>query len=199
MGGSELSAALVVVKVGGSLYDLPDLGRRLRAWLARLDAAQVLLVPGGGATADAVRAFDRRHALGEEAAHWLALRALTVNAHFLQTLLPGAEVVAQPSARGALSVLDAYAFGRADDGLPGCLPHCWDVTSDAVAARAAVVARAERLVLLKSVTVPAGLAWEEAERRGLVDAWFARVLAQSPGTLTVSAVNFRALPGGSDR
>ena len=28
----------LVSKVGGSLYDLPDLGPRLRAWLAGLDA-----------------------------------------------------------------------------------------------------------------------------------------------------------------
>ena len=36
--------AWTIVKVGGSLYDLPDLGRRLRAWLARLEAARILLV-----------------------------------------------------------------------------------------------------------------------------------------------------------
>jgi aspartokinase-like uncharacterized kinase len=182
----------VVVKVGGSLYDLPDLGPRLRDWLDRLDAARVLLVPGGGATANVVRAFDRLHALGEEASHWLALRALTVNAHFLQALLPDAAVVAQPCGGGPLAVLDAHAFVRVDEGRPGCLPHCWEVTSDAVAARAAVVGRAERLILLKSVPVPEGMAWDEAARRGLVDAWFARALAQAPGTLAVSGVNFRA-------
>src|ERR1700730_10035653 len=83
MSGSD---GLVVVKVGGSLFDLADLGARLRAWLEPVVAGPVLLVPGGGPTADVVRAFDRLHALGEETAHWLAVRALTLNAHFLQTL-----------------------------------------------------------------------------------------------------------------
>ena len=38
--------SLVVVKVGGSLYDLPDLGLRLRAFLHEQCAgASVILVP----------------------------------------------------------------------------------------------------------------------------------------------------------
>lgn len=191
MGTRSATGGLVVVKVGGSLFDLPDLGPRLRIWLKRLPDAEVLLVPGGGPTADVVRAFDRLQALGEEAAHWLALRALTLNAHFLQALLPEATVVPQPHDRGLLSILDPYPFVCADEGQAGCLPHCWAVTSDAVAARAAVVARARQLVLLKSVTVPDGMAWDEAGRRGLVDGWFARVLEQAPNSLAVSAVNFR--------
>jgi aspartokinase-like uncharacterized kinase len=189
MSGAERT--LTVVKVGGSLFDLPDLGPRLRAWLAR-ESGPVLLVPGGGPAADAVRDYDRRHALGEEAAHWLALRALTLNAHFLQALLPGAAVIARPDAcpgQGS-AILDAHAFALSDEGRPGCLPHCWEVTSDAVAARAAVVAGARSLALLKSVIVPAGLSWEEAGRRGLVDGWLACVLDSAPW-LEVRAVNLR--------
>src|SRR5262245_62868008 len=117
-----MSPPLTVVKVGGSLFDLPDLGPRLRRWLGQLPAGEVLLVPGGGATADVVRAFDRVHHLGEEAAHWLALRAMSVNAALLESLAPG------------VPVLDALAFARDDEGRPGRLPHCWAVTSDSVAA-----------------------------------------------------------------
>lgn len=189
---AERLAGLVVVKVGGSLYDLPDLGPRLRGWLKGLGGGPVLLVPGGGPAADVVRELDRHHGLGEEAAHWLALRAMSLNADFLRVLLPEARVVAHPSATAAvrLAVLDAHAFGRADEGAPGCLPHSWEVTSDALAARAAVVGGAERLVLLKSVTIPADVEWEEAARRSLVDGWFPHVLRQAPG-LRVDAVDFR--------
>jgi hypothetical protein len=73
------------------------------------------------------------------------------------------------------------------------------VTSDSVAARAAVVARARRLVLLKSVTVPAGISWDEAGRCDLVDGWFARVLAQAPEPLAVCAVNMRDQQADSGR
>ncbi len=183
------------MKVGGSLYDLPDLGPRLRDWLARLGCREVVLVPGGGAAADVVRDLDRAHGLGEETAHWLALRAVSLNARFLASLLPSAVVSADLDAwpglwaGGTVPVLDAHAFAAADDGRPGCLPHHWGATSDAVAARLAVVVGAARLVLLKSVTVPDGTDWARASRRGIVDEVFAGIVACHG--LEVRAVNLR--------
>ena len=59
-----------------------------------LAGKNILLIPGGGPTADAIRTFDKAHGLGEEASHWLALHALALNAHFLVNLFPpGAQVV----------------------------------------------------------------------------------------------------------
>ncbi|AWM35834.1 hypothetical protein [Gemmata obscuriglobus] len=78
---------MIVVKVGGSLYDHPALGPALCAFVESLQPAEVLFVPGGGEVADAVRALDRTHALGEEAAHWVALRALSVTAAFLERIV----------------------------------------------------------------------------------------------------------------
>jgi aspartokinase-like uncharacterized kinase len=194
---SKFSTSPHVIKVGGSLYDLPDLAPRLQRWLAGPAGPAVLLVPGGGSTADVVRALDARHGLGQERAHWLALRALALNAHFLASLLPSACVVerlqdcslAWPVRR--VPVLDAHAFALHDEGRPGCLPHTWEVTSDSLAARAAFVAGARCLTLLKSVAVPEGVDWAEAGRLGLVDAFFAEVIRGSP-SLEVRAVNFRA-------
>ena len=184
---------LAVVKVGGSLYDLPDLGPRLQAWLRQAGPA-VLLVPGGGPTADVVRNFDRIHQLGEERAHWLALGALQLNAHFLTWLLPSAAVIDHPEqAAGGVAVLNAFSFLSREKAScrKGRLPHCWAVTSDAIAARAAVVAGAAELILLKSVAIPEGISWEEAARGGFVDEWFAPALREAPPSLRVRAVNFR--------
>jgi aspartokinase-like uncharacterized kinase len=185
-------SAVTVVKVGGSLFPLPDLGPRLRCWLDRLSARPVLLVPGGGASADVVRALDRVHGLGEEAAHWLALHALALNACFLAELLPGARIVSDGSAlvAGEMAILDAHAFAQADEGKCGCLAHSWDVTSDSVAARCAVMCGADRLVLLKSVDIPARMSWHEAARRGLVDGRFEETLRQVE-PMAVETVCFR--------
>lgn len=162
-----------VVKVGGSLFTLPDLRRRLSAFLP------ALLVPGGGALADAVRDIDRAHGLGEEASHWLALRACTVNAHFLAGLL-NLPVLDHP--RRGPGVLDPFAFLLADEGKAGALPHSWDATSDSVAARAAEVAGLP-LVLLKSA---------EPGATDYVDPLFPTIVARAG--LSVRAVNLRVTP-----
>jgi 5-(aminomethyl)-3-furanmethanol phosphate kinase len=183
---------LTVVKVGGSLLALPELGPRLRKWLTGLAPSQVLIVPGGGPAADVVRDLDRRHCLGEEKAHWLALRAMSLNARVLAALVPDSRLVASVGEQfDGLQILDAYAFCLADERAhpDEALPHAWAVTSDCVAARAAVAARARELILLKSVTIPKGLAWDEAAREGYVDAVFPDVIRNT--ALGVRAVNFR--------
>jgi aspartokinase-like uncharacterized kinase len=187
---SKNSSARLVAKLGGSLYDLPDLRPRLCRWLAAQDAPSVLLVPGGGMLANAVRELDARHGLGEEAAHWLALRALTLAARFLAELLPGSVMVSHPREwrHDSLAVLDPHAFAVADEGNWGALPHSWTVTSDSLAARAACVAEVRRLVLLKSVTIPKDIDWHEAAQRGLVDEYFAMALKNG---MDVQAVNLR--------
>ncbi len=193
---------LTIVKVGGSLYDLPDLGPRLGRWLREQAGERVVLVPGGGDTADVVRGFHRTHGVGEELCHWLALRALSLNAHFLAGLLElasggrqAAEVIEDLGAcpavwqAGRTPVLDLFAFALADEGRPGWLPHRWTVTSDSLAARVAVVAGARRLILLKSVAIPPEMGWAEAARRGHVDEAFPGVVQEA--ALEVRAILFR--------
>jgi 5-(aminomethyl)-3-furanmethanol phosphate kinase len=185
----------VVVKVGGSLYDLPDLANRLRRRLSVLAEPRVLLVPGGGPTADVVRGFDRRHRLGEEASHWLALRALTVNAHFLACLLPEAEVVATVGQGGRWCVLEPHAFFRADERRADHWPHRWDVTSDSLAVRVALLAGARELILLKSAAWTVDGEWSQAARAGVVDGFFAEALRRA-GSLRIRVVNLRADASG---
>lgn len=178
-----------IVKVGGSLYQLPDLATRLATWLRTLDAPRVVLVPGGGAAADVIRHYDRLHRLGDEAAHWLALRMLTVNAAILQGLLPQAVITATPLTEERLAILDMHAFARGDDRLPGRLPHCWEVTSDSLAVRVAQVSKASRLTMLKSIAWE-GDDWSAAAAAGIVDPFFPEALKHCPD-LRVETVNFR--------
>jgi 5-(aminomethyl)-3-furanmethanol phosphate kinase len=176
---------VIVVKVGGSLYDLPDLGDRLRRFLATLPGP-VLLFPGGGITADAIRELDRIHRLGDEASHWLALAACAVNARMLAALLPGTPIVDAPTA--LIAILDPHRFAVADEARPDHLPHRWDVTSDSMSARVAGVFGAAELVLLKSVAW-GGDDWPEAARLGVVDACFPRVVGSL--RVRVRVVNLR--------
>ena len=184
-----MHASVVIVKIGGSLYDLPDLGSRVARWIQRAAHERTLLVPGGGAAADVIRALDRTHQLGEEAAHWLALRMTQVNAHALAHLLPHARVVASPRETPRLGILDPLVFAQDDEARPGHLPHVWDATSDSLAVRVAMVAQAREVVLLKSVAWD-GHDWETARRAGVVDPYFPQIVRQCP-EVRVHVVNLR--------
>lgn len=174
---------MIVAKVGGSLYDWPGLGPGLNAWLA-IQAEPVLLFPGGGEAADAVRAWDRIHILGEEAAHWLAIRSLTLGAHFLQRLLPHMTVVESPTP----GIFDPYPYFRTQAGPP----HTWSVTTDSLAAWVAIHGGASRLVLLKSTDIPVSIRWIEASGAGFVDAHFPILVSST--AIPVEAVNLRRFP-----
>jgi aspartokinase-like uncharacterized kinase len=194
---ADMATPAIVVKVSGSLFDLPDLGPRLQSWLDELKTPDILLVPGGGITANAVRQLDRWQGLGEEHSHWLALRAMTLNAWFLAALFPNGAVIEQlleyrqAVAAGKMPILDAFAFSQADETRPSHLPHSWAVTSDSLAARVAILAKVPRLVLLKSVPLPPGIDWGEAAQGGLVDDYFPEVVRESPA-LQVRWQDFRA-------
>jgi len=183
----------VVVKVGGSLYDLPDLGERLGAWLRELPKSNFVLVPGGGPAADLVRAWDRQHQLGEESAHWLALRALTFNAHFLASRLLGSYVIKNldEAGSGPIPILDMHAWATMAERRGNRFPHTWEVTSDSLAAQVATVSKAAQLVLLKSVPLPEGMNWHEAARQGIVDLFFPQAISLASADLRVRVVPFR--------
>lgn len=163
---------MIVAKVGGSLYDDPRLGPALRMWVAE-QPVPVLLVPGGGEFADAVRKLDAVHGLGEEAAHWIAIRSLSVAGAFLGRIVLGVEV------------LDPFVFFTRHD----LTPHTWAVTSDSLALAAAIHLKASKLVLLKSADLPPCLSWAEAAPSGFVDAHFPTLAAGTP--VPITAVNFR--------
>src|SRR5690606_13928197 len=143
----------VVLKLGGSLAE----SGRLRVLLALVSRARrsVVVVPGGGAFADAVR--ETQHALGfsDEAAHDMALLAMHQMADAMIALEPrlmGAETL--------IGIARAWHRRRIPVWLPASLcagdrliPRDWSITSDGLAARLAERLGDVELVLVKSRTV----------------------------------------------
>jgi 5-(aminomethyl)-3-furanmethanol phosphate kinase len=185
-----------IIKIGGSLFDLADLRDRLLALLSRHKNRHTILIPGGGRTADLVRTWDRMSGLGEERSHWLALRALTLNGHFLASILPGARVVAtidaacRVAAEGLVPILDMHAWALEDDSASNRLPHSWDVTSDSLAVRVALCAGAGDLILLKSVDF-SGDDWQRAAALGVVDPYFPVIMSSAKSRVHVQVINLR--------
>ena len=177
----------LALKLGGSLLRnrLPP---PFLSWLAEAPAPVVLL-PGGGAAADAVRHWQTHHDFDDDAAHWLAVRALGLTAALWGELLrvPVAggfdECRSLWAAGVSRLVLDPGPELRAE---PTALPRGWAVTSDSIAAWAARRLAATRLVLCKSVGPPASRA--DAVVRGWLDPGF----ADAAGDLPVEWLNAAA-------
>jgi aspartokinase-like uncharacterized kinase len=195
-------SSVSVVKVGGSLFDWPELPARWTRFLqtrsAEIGEERTVLIAGGGPAADLVRLVDRVHGLGDECAHRLALHALDLTAKLLANVLNEEYVVvdslsAVPAIwrEGCVPVLAPRRFmTEIDRKRPDPLPESWDVTSDAISARVAAHLQADCLVLIKSAPLPPGASRRDAAALGLVDPIFPRV------TQTLSRVEYVNLRDG---
>jgi len=147
-----VSAVHAIVKVGGGLLGKGRaLDRVTEALIAFSRGRRVLVIPGGGPFAEAVRTMFRRIKIGDDAAHWMAVLGMDQYAHALADRIPDAVLVDQQPemeaalAAGRLPVLAPYRWLKAADPLP----HSWDVTSDSIAAWFAGALGARRVVLIK--------------------------------------------------
>ena len=143
---------------------------------------RAVLLAGGGPFADLIRTLDQTHSLGDQKAHSLAIRSLDITAELLAAILPGSAAIHRPEDlqscrdRGQLPIIAPRQFlEEFDDRCPSPLPPSWDVTSDSIAARIAVLLGARHLILLKSAGLSADISREEAARLGLVDPMFPHV------------------------
>ena len=171
----------LVVKLGGALLTSERaLDHAARAVQDAAAQVRLVVVPGGGPFADAVRAADRMHSLGDDAAHWMAVLAMDQYAHLLAARIRRARIVDRRDAIEAaliarhVPVLAPYQWLRAVDPLP----HSWDVTSDSIAAWLAGALGARRLALVKRA---------RGAPRELVDSYFERVLPAGMSVACLSA------------
>jgi aspartokinase-like uncharacterized kinase len=188
-----------IVKVGGSLFDLPDLGDRLRQWLSRQPPAHHVLLAGGGSLVDEVRRWHALRPLDEATAHWMCVDLLTVSSHLLHARLPEIPLIEDDrllcqrvGEQDCTIFVPATWMRYGEPKLPGTpLPQTWEVTSDSITARLAITLGAAELVLMKPVLPVEGLdegipAFSAA---GYVDPMLARMAGELP---SVRLVNLRA-------
>ena len=189
-----------VVRVGGSLFNLPDLDSRIHRWLTRQTTAHHILVAGGGRLVDEIRHWHELLPLEETVAHWMCVDAMSVNAQLLHARLPefpltgSDQLLAQRLTTAGSTIFDlAHWLRHVEPELPGTrLPETWDTTSDAIAGRLAIALEADELVLLKS-TLPEHIAAPELESlaaAGVIDRQLAELEKELP---RVRIVNIRTV------
>lgn len=159
---------LLIVKLGGSLAASGALAH----WIAILAeaAAPIIVTPGGGPFADAVRAAQEPLGYSGLAAHHMALLAMAQMGIAIADAHPRFVV-----AENLQAMREALADGRIPVWAPAAMvlaapiPATWDVTSDSLAAWLAGAAGAAELLLVKSVDVEEGARARDLAQRGIVD------------------------------
>ena len=140
-----------VVKVGGSLLGSQELERWLGLF-AKFSDGNIIIVPGGGVFANAVRDAQKVSKISEACAHKLAVLAMDQFGLLLANMNPDLAV-----ARTEMEMDERTWQHRCTVWLPSqmvladeTIPKSWDVTSDSIAAWLANKINAQQLVLVKS-------------------------------------------------
>lgn len=143
-----------VVKLGGSLLGAPELEHWLQA-LVKCSDGKIVIVPGGGIFADAVREGQQRSGISDASAHHLALIAMDQFGLLLAGMHPGLV-----TASSELEIAERGWQHRCIVWLPSqmvmaddTVPQNWQVTSDTLSAWLAAKLGAEQLVVVKSAAL----------------------------------------------
>jgi aspartokinase-like uncharacterized kinase len=171
---------MIVVKLGGSLLGTAELPMWLAA-IAKSSDGRIVIVPGGGVFADAVRQAQKTAGFDDAAAHQLSVLAMDQYGRVLTALQPSLV-----TASTELEIAERSWQHRAIVWLPSSMVladehivQSWDVTSDSLAAWLATRLQAKHLVVVKA----ADNANERAH--GLLDAAFAAFTAHLLCPVTV--------------
>ncbi len=173
------SSSVTIVKLAGSLAYTSQFA----AWLETLAAwgGPLILVPGGGAFADCVRAAQGAMGFNDTAAHRMALNAM---GQFGIALAAYSDAFKLAASRDELD--SALSVGAIPVWLPekmvlgaSDVPACWEVTSDSLAAWLAWTYGARRLLLIKASDLAAPGSVRDHAADKIVDPLFPRFAAQS--------------------
>jgi aspartokinase-like uncharacterized kinase len=162
-----------IVKLGGSLLSSPA----LKGWLDSLvqfGDGKVVIVPGGGLFAEAVRDVQSKTGVSDEIAHQMAVVAMDQYATLMTGLNPKLALasseleIAECGWQHKAIVWKPSYMVLADEGLP----KTWDLTSDSLAAWLAAKLNAKHLLVVKSVTSSADLGVDDLVANGTLDPCF---------------------------
>jgi aspartokinase-like uncharacterized kinase len=195
-------AGLTVAKLGGSHAFSP----LLRPWIGAIEraAGSIVLVPGGGPFADAVRSAQREMGFDDRAADSMALLAMAQYGTALAgigTCLALAETEQEIRALAASGRVPVWSPMRMVRAAPD-VPATWDVTSDSLALWLARRLGADRVLLVKhrgatAESLPALVreGFLDSAFPGFAAAFAGRIFIAGPEDLDGAALESGRMPG----
>jgi 5-(aminomethyl)-3-furanmethanol phosphate kinase len=139
---------MLVVKIGGSLYNTVELKKWLDCLKNYSPQQPILIVPGGGPFADQVRTAQKLHHLDDKQAHHMAILAMAQFALLIKGIEPQCQLFHYPDNKIPSSALSVWL---PDEKLLTFneLAQNWSVTSDCLALWLAQQLQADELLMIK--------------------------------------------------
>ena len=170
---------MIIVKIGGSLYNSPYLTEWLDQ-LTHLDNQQIVIVPGGGPFADQVRHATKQWDIDDTSSHNMAVLAMQQYGYLLSSI--NNKIVLLYSyteiKKQKLMVWMPYR-----DVTSECdYPENWQTTSDSLAAWLACQLSAQNLAIVKSADVKAKK-YQQIIHSDMVDEHFSSATGKFTGEI----------------
>lgn len=170
---------MIVVKLGGSLYNTPE----LKTWLNVLDKYSklqpIVIVPGGGPFANQVRDSQQLHQFDDSHAHHMAILAMAQFGLLIKGITPHCQLLNFPAGKPVIPKgLSVWSPNESLLSQPEIM-HSWAITSDSLASWLANKLDAEQLILVKQNHVSSNRSVIELSKMGVVDAGFQHLFEQS--------------------
>lgn len=169
----------LVIKIGGSLAESGRIGVILD--MVAAVRRPLVVVPGGGPFADAVRAAQAAHGFPDRAAHRMALLAMHQMGLMMVAMQPRlviAETLAEIRRACRSGTIPLWLPWRLSDGDP-LIPTDWSITSDGLAARLGERLKAAAVLLVKSCPVDECATARILAQKGVIDFAFADIVERA--------------------
>ncbi|NOU13394.1 MAG: uridylate kinase [Methylococcaceae bacterium] len=185
---------MIVVKLGGSLLQSGALLDCLGKIEHTYQDQSVVIVPGGGAFADQVRAAQKQWQFDDRTAHVMALLAMQqmaclINGIYKQFAIAGSLAEIKTQARSGQTLIWSPDLTELD---AAGVRASWDVTSDTLAAWLAAALSASDLVLVKSAPIISGTDLPTLAAQEIVDKAFCETVQNAP--FTIHVINTQTTP-----
>lgn len=177
----------IVVKLGGSLYNTPELNLWLKALASYSEQQAIVIVPGGGPFANLVRDAQGLHRFDDKTAHHMAIVAMKQFGLLLSSLEPKCQPLSLNKNESA-----ALSVWLPEDSLlqESSIEQSWGVSSDSLALWLANTLSASQLLLIKQVQ-PLSRSIKELSKEQCIDHGFSSFFKSFSGkTKIVHSQNY---------
>ncbi len=164
---------MMIIKLGGSLYNTPELKLWMQTLVDYSKNAPIIIVPGGGPFADQVRNAQQHHKLSDKTAHHMAILAMKQFGLLLANIEPRSQLISSTE-----YVANPISIWVPSDSILSepALPHNWTITSDSIALWLASKLAAKQLLLIKRAQTDSTSISQLTQNR-IIDSAFARLFA----------------------